>query len=419
MLMDKIKNFFAVKRNIIIAILVLFLSVAGITITMALIIKGKAVTPTTDTNTPDNGGSTERKIKKFYDNLTGELISYSGEQYDENDELKKKDDGSTLYYSEMQAEQFADQNNIARINCVQIPNGTDARPQIGLTDAKIVYEAIAEGGITRFAALFRNDSSKMIGPVRSLRTYYLGWDTPYDCTIVHAGGEENALKQVKSYAHLSESTKYMWRDYYEYYNPNNLFTSAALLSDYNNSQNYQRSEPKVFERMTPDENAEEIEKIMANADEYKAANSIYVHVTSAKNYNVKYDYNAENNSYLRSYEGNSGKHMVYDCKKALNTGNKIRPKRECELVQVAPKVVIVMKVDEKLNQTNHYREDIETIGDDEAWIFQNGIVIEGTWTRRTNSAQLVFKDKNGMEISLAPGQTFITAIAKSYGYVKY
>ena len=260
----------------------------------------------------------------------------------------------------------------------------------------------------------------MIGPVRSLRTYYLGWDTPYDCTIVHAGGEENALRQVKSYAHLSESTKYMWRDYSEYYNPNNLFTSASLLADYNKTQNYQRSDPRVFERMTPEQNVEELEKIKkASEGEYISAKSIYIHVTSAKNYNVKYDYDEESNTYFRSYEGTSGKHMVYDCKKALNTGNRIRPKRECELVQVSPKVVIIMKVDEKLNQTNHYREDIETVGEGEAWVFQNGIVIKGTWTRRTNNAQLMFKNEDGKEIELAPGQTFITSIAKSYGYVKY
>ena len=409
MLMDKFKTFISDKRKIIIICSAIFVFVAATVIVVALIVKGKVVNNTVEETTVSED-KPERTIKKFYDNLTGELVSYSGEQYDNDGNLKKKEDGSTLYYSEMQAEQFADQNNHARINCVQIPNGTDARPQVGLTDAKIVYEAIAEGGITRFAALFRNNTSKMVGPVRSLRTYYLEWDTPYDCTIVHAGGEENALKQVKSYAHLSESAKYMWRDYSEYYNPNNLFTSASLLSDYNKSQKYQSSEPKVFERMLPGEKME---------GEYAPAKSIYVHVTTTKNYNVKYDYDEESKTYLRSYEGNSGKHMVYDCKKALNTGNKIRPKRECELVQVAPKVVIVMKVDEKLNQTNHYREDIETIGSGEAWVFQNGVVIPGTWSRRTKGAQLMFKDENGAEIKLAAGQTFITSIAKSYGYVKY
>ncbi|MBP5675378.1 DUF3048 domain-containing protein, partial [Candidatus Saccharibacteria bacterium] len=107
-----------------------------------------------------------------------------------------------------------------------------------LSEAKIVYEAIAEGGITRFAAIYRDAKSDVIGPVRSLRTYYLEWDTPYDCTIVHAGGEKNALSRVQSYDHLSESATYMWRDYSAYYAQNNLFTSAKLLESFNNDNNY-------------------------------------------------------------------------------------------------------------------------------------------------------------------------------------
>ena len=78
-----------------------------------------------------------------------------------------------------------------------------------------------------------------------------------------------------------------------------------------------------------------------------------------------------------------------------------------------------MKVSEQTNQINHYREDLTTTGSGDAYIFQNGIVVEGTWEKEKVSSQLVFKDKSGNIINLAPGQTFITAIAKSYGYVKY
>lgn len=58
---------------------------------------------------------------------------------------------------------------------VMIENSTDARPQSGLTSADIVYETVAEGGITRFMALFYCNSLSdiQVGPVRSARTYFI------------------------------------------------------------------------------------------------------------------------------------------------------------------------------------------------------------------------------------------------------
>jgi hypothetical protein len=155
-------------------------------------------------------------------------------------------------------------------------------------------------------------------------------------------------------------------------------------------------------------------------DAAEKAESIYVHITTAQNYNVIYTYDKATNSYLRAYEGNSGKHISYNCKNTGKVGNQIRPQRDCgEATQLAPKVVVVMKVPEELNSDNHYREEITTDGSGEVLVFQNGLVKKGTWSRRNAEEQLVFKDENGEILKLAPGQTWITAIAKSYGYVKY
>ena len=56
---------------------------------------------------------------------------------------------------------------------VAIENHLEARPQSGLSKADVVYEAVAEGGITRFLALFYCQDAKPIGPVRSARIYFL------------------------------------------------------------------------------------------------------------------------------------------------------------------------------------------------------------------------------------------------------
>ncbi len=97
-------------------------------------------------------------------------------------------------YSDLTGEPLADTTlRTAPAYCIQTPNGTDgARPQAGLNEAGVIFEAIAESGITRFAAIYQNPSAAVIGPIRSLRIYYLEWDTPFDCTIVHAGGSGDA-----------------------------------------------------------------------------------------------------------------------------------------------------------------------------------------------------------------------------------
>ena len=68
-------------------------------------------------------------------------------------------DNST--YSILTGEPLADSSlRNAPVYCMQTPNGTDgARPQAGLTEAGVVFEAIAEAGITRFAAIYQNPSS--------------------------------------------------------------------------------------------------------------------------------------------------------------------------------------------------------------------------------------------------------------------
>ena len=58
---------------------------------------------------------------------------------------------------------------------VMIENHLDSRPSLGLSRADVIYEAVAEGGITRFLALYLCQDAGDIAPVRSARTYFLDW----------------------------------------------------------------------------------------------------------------------------------------------------------------------------------------------------------------------------------------------------
>ena len=345
------------------------------------------------------------------------------------------------YYSRLSGPEIANESdNNKPVYCVQVPNGADgARPQAGLTEAPVVFEAIAEAGITRFAALFQNAKSEVIGPIRSLRNYYLDWDTPFDCTVVHAGGATDAIAALRAggYREVDESLVYMWRNYSSYWAPNNLFTSAALLEKAAADDGYSTSNPQTLPRLTPKEAEELVATARKNAGLDQPENSedssentatesadsvtplikeFSVNFGSVATFNTVYRYDENTNTYNRSYASGED-HIVYDC---IDTGKaQPDPKTDCGLArQVSPSAVAVMNVDEYLD-TDNYHHVIQTIGTGTAHIFQNGTVTRGTWKKSSKSAQIEFKDDNGNTIAFTPGQLWIAAIPNSGGSVRY
>ncbi len=341
-------------------------------------------------------------------------------------------------YSVLTGEEIADAAlNSSPTFCVQIPNGNDGgRPQAGLTQAGIVFEAIAEAGITRFAAIFQNPTTSVIGPVRSLRPYYLDWDTPFDCTVVHAGGSDEAIRAINAggQRNLDESLTYMWHETNSGRRWNNLFTSPKDLAQFNADHDYRTSNVIAFPRQTPEEAEEFIASQQVtvcedttestadciSAEEFEAMNlstpvsHVSIRIGNMPMFNINYDYDAENNRYLRSY-ANGEQHMVYDCPAGLEQPNTTT---QCgDLVQVTPKAIAAMIVQES-RMADGYHENITTLSSGDAYIFQNGTVIEGSWAKSAQNKQIIFRDNEGNEIKFTPGQLWITAVPQ-YGGVTW
>lgn len=368
--------------------------------------------------------------------LTGgaAAIWYLSTQQGENSPLSKTEFDEPIY-STLTGLEITDASlNSSPVYCVQIPNGsTDgARPQAGLTDAAIVFEAIAEQGITRFAAVFQNPTVSVIGPIRSLRPYYLDWDTPFDCTVTHAGGSAEALAAIASggQRNLDENETYMWRENTSNRLWNNLFTSPSLLNTFNTANGYTTSSPKAFLRQTPDESADYLAQKSACLEQLAndtltdactaftaidPATSISLKFTDYNySHNVSYTYDPDTNTYLR-YHQDGQPHLSYICPADLNQPNTTT---DCgEPVQVAPSVVVALHVKES-TMSDNYHEQITTIGTGTADIFQNGEHLTAHWRKTSQSSQIVFTDDDGNEIPLAPGQLWISAIPQ-FGQVYY
>ena len=73
---------------------------------------------------------------------------------------------------------------------VKIDNHWDARPQIGLNRADIVFEELVEGGLTRYLGVWHSDVPAEIGPVRSVRPMDPDIITPFGGVIVYSGGQQ-------------------------------------------------------------------------------------------------------------------------------------------------------------------------------------------------------------------------------------
>lgn len=82
---------------------------------------------------------------------------------------------------------------------VMVNNIIKAQPQRGVSNADVIFEIPAEGGVTRMLAIFQDlEGIESIGSIRSLRSYYLQIVQGYDAILVHAGGSEEAYTDLRT-----------------------------------------------------------------------------------------------------------------------------------------------------------------------------------------------------------------------------
>lgn len=278
------------------------------------------------------------------------------------------------------------------VTAVMVENSDAARPQAGLSQAGVVFEALTEGGITRFMALYQEAQPSNIGPIRSLRPYFLQWAMGFDAAVAHVGGSPQALSDVKSWSSKDINEFYYGSSFHRISTreaPHNVYTSVAALNSVETKNGWTTSKFTGFPRKKDSPS--------------KSANATSIDLNpSYADFAVNYSYNPTNNDYLRS-EGGSV-HMD------SNTGT-----------QLEPKVVIAMVIpwaQGSLDATGAYYSNYQAVGSGPVYVFQDGTVTTGTWTKAGNADQIQFLDANKNPIKLNAGQTWITALA-SNGEVSY
>ncbi len=287
-------------------------------------------------------------------------------------------------YSPLTGVEVTDEQVARPVTGIMVENSIDARPQSGLIEAGVVFEAIAEGGITRFLALFQEARPGNVGPIRSARPYYVEWVKGFDASYLHSGGSGEALALirtlgVKDIDHGNYSTRVADR-VSSRYAPHNVYSNFDKIDTINNELGFTTSNITPFGRKDPSP--------LAEGSVY-TAKTINFDISGA-NYNTSYTYDPATNTYARVMAG--------------------RPHTDQESgKQISPNVVIALITDYSIHP-DRVHSVYRTTGTGEVLVFQDGNVTIGTWKKDTQSAPLEFFGTDGTTLQMNAGQKWITAI---------
>lgn len=274
-----------------------------------------------------------------------------------------------------------------RLMAVMVENHPDARPQSGLSQAEVVYEMVAEGGITRYVAVFQQDTGA-IGPVRSARDYFAELADSWGAIYAHVGGSPEALEQIKNgvYKNLTDINEFYQGNYFTRIKtrvaPHNTYISTNKLLEYEAViDKAPTTPPQPFTFADTPGVAPEV------------ARSIAIDF-SLPSYKVLFTYDPATQKYLRSVAGKADTDAVTK-------------------TQLSPKTIIVQETDiNPIPGDDKFRVNLRTTGTGKAYVFQNGYVATATWKREPGKPTHYLDAKNN-PISFNPGQFWITLVSRT------
>lgn len=268
---------------------------------------------------------------------------------------------------------------------VMVENYWEARPQSGLDKADVVYEILAEGGITRFLAIYQQNNATEIGPVRSVRPYFVQRALEYDPMYAHVGASSLGTEAIKKSKIIDLDEMILGKAAYwritDRKAPHNAYTSIEKLRAYAEKKGYDKK-VKVPAFLFLKQGEENI-----NGQEGKKINIDY----AAKENKVLYQYDSATRLYNRSHVTGIHKDKVTD--KQLTARNII--------IQFVPSKVIL---------PDGVSLGMEMVGQGKAILVTGGKSYTGRWSKKGDRERTIFTDDKGKEFKLNPGQTWIEVV---------
>jgi len=257
---------------------------------------------------------------------------------------------------------------------VKIDNHPSARPQLGINQADIIFEENVEK-LTRYAAVFHSQGSDPVGPIRSGRFQDINLLGSLNKPLfVWSGGNEKVSRAIKDSDLVDLS-----------YTVANKDGGFGRDSDRSAPHNLIAETTKLWTLAPAGASAPQQQFAYRSASDANASTSddvagVKVSMDGVK---VQWDWDATTKEFLRIQDGT--------------------PVVDPDDVQLAVPNVVVLEVE----YTNRYSPTSKTLGEGKAYVFTNGVVYEGTWSRETRLEPFILKDSAGAVIKLTPGQTFV------------
>ncbi|KKU46780.1 MAG: hypothetical protein UX62_C0008G0010 [Microgenomates group bacterium GW2011_GWA2_46_7] len=304
---------------------------------------------------------------------------------------------------------------------VMIENSVDARPQSGLNSADVIYEAIAEGGITRFGAVYYCGVAArdtIVGPVRSARTHFVNLASEYNYPLyTHVGGANcssgdggktcttdkrvQALEQINTYGwggskgndlnQFSIGFPTFWRDYERI--GRTVATEHTMYSSTEKLWKYATNTRK-WTNKSPDGKLEWSDKFTPftfkddATDKGTVSKVSFGFWESYHDMDVVWNYDSAGNLYRRDNGGSP--HTDLNDKSTLTA-----------------KVIVVQLVKELGPLDEHKHLLYEVVGTGKGYVFQDGTATEMSWTKKDRESRTVFTDKKGKKLAFNRGKIMI------------
>ena len=273
---------------------------------------------------------------------------------------------------------------LTRPYMVMVENAPQARPQSGLQQADIVFEILAEGEITRFVSVFQSQPAETIGPVRSIRPYFVELGEMLDAVIVHAGWSQDAMNLLQSHKlnHLDQ----VYGDHAFYWRasdrkaPHNLYTSTAKIAEGAEARKFRKEWKQkglLFANESPSPAA-----AFTGGTPARHVQIPYIH-----GYVVSYDYDAAQGYYLRTMDGKP--HADKETGSQLHTRN---------LLVLEAKHTVLDK---------EGRRSVNVNGPGKGTLIQEGQALSVTWQQKDGMLRVYADSK---EVPLLPGNTWVQVV---------
>ncbi|MGG1678991.1 DUF3048 domain-containing protein [Neobacillus sp. NRS-1170] len=278
-----------------------------------------------------------------------------------------------------------------RAVAVMVNNHPKARPQSGLNKADIVYEVLAEGDITRFLAVFQSEKPANIGPVRSARDYYIELAKGLNALYVAHGWSEEAKKMLEgNYIDNLNGMVYdgtLFKRSSTRKAPHNSYiTYDNILKGAEQKHYSMEKSPPAFKFYTE----EESKNITGND-----AKSVMISYSKSAISDSTYEYD----STLGKYKRFSGGEQTVD----LDTEEPV----------LLDNIFIIEAVHQVID--SYGRRDIDLKSGGKGNLLQKGKVIEVEWKNKNG---LIVPIKDGEEVRLVPGKTWVNVVPTNPGLQK-